>query len=763
MKTLYSLRLVFAALLLLFAYARESSAQTLTSPISIIDVYPGESVQVSISGVLPGVEYVLVNEDDSEMCLMSKSGTNATASCYLPEGRYRVRAEDGSWTSAFFLVELHLPFRYRYPELLAEYSLPPSGGSITICLSERVDMTSGESGMISDDDSWYQLYDPLAQWNASNGYNNQWNSAFSWEVSCEEQDLCILITVSAPANISGTSRSAVVGLYDGLGHASVITQEPMGTDEDDNDEQEAYIPYAPAYPSDLNWVAVRRPSSASSSGEVSYAVDVEYYNGLGLLAQNVSAGASHDGVDIPDLITTHRYDGLLREREAFLPYALIQAKKGDFVIDVLPGQEQFYSEQYDDCAAYSETQMEFTPSGRVIGATLPGECYQGHGSNIEYVINERYEVTRTNMHSFFPDSSSLRFPQVVVLSDGSLRVSGFREEGSLIGTKSTDGDGRVSVSWKDGLGNLVAQDNFTGDTLNRVLYIRDDRGRMVCVMTGEGYKVFVEALEDYYSENIDSWDGSEENDWLAGFSISRDSDFAHRYCYLYTYDGLGRVIAKSLPGRDEDTFSYDELDRMVTSQDGNQRDNGITIHYSYDGIGRLLSKEAVKGGVSRPMVTYSYNPTTGLKTGETVYVLTGDGWVSDSRHITRNFSYDTRERVTGVVETESSGDYILTSAYTYDLADNILSITETCELGNGDQVTVLTSRSYDSRSRLTGEAVSVNGVQKSSVSIAYDELGRPCRTTYGSGSNAITESTAYTIQGWTASKWSDLLRQSWHY
>ena len=52
----------------------------------------------------------------------------------------------------------------------------------------------------------------------------------------------------------------------------------------------------------------------------------------------------------------------------------------------------------------------------------------------------------------------------------------------------------------------------------------------------------------------------------------------------------------------------------------------------------------------------------------------------------------------------------------------------------------------------------MNGVQKSSVSIAYDELGRPCRTTYGSGSNAITESTTYTIQGWTASKWSDLLR-----
>ena len=42
-------------------------------------------------------------------------------------------------------------------------------------------------------------------------------------------------------------------------------------------------------------------------------------------------------------------------------------------------------------------------------------------------------------------------------------------------------------------------------------------------------------------------------------------------------------------------------------------------------------------------------------------------------------------------------------------------------------------------------------------------LRHPLRTTYGSGSNAITESTTYTIQGWTESKWSDLLRQNWHY
>lgn len=70
------------------------------------------------------------------------------------------------------------------------------------------------------------------------------------------------------------------------------------------------------------------------------------------------------------------------------------------------------------------------------------------------------------------------------------------------------------------------------------------------------------------------------------------------------------------------------------------------------------------------MASYTYSPVTGLKTSESIYMLTADGWTS------------------GVVEPDSDSDYTLTTDFTYDLADNVLTRTETCELGNGDQVTL---------------------------------------------------------------------------
>ena len=75
-------------------------------------------------------------------------------------------------------------------------------------------------------------------------------------------------------------------------------------------------------------------------------------------------------------------------------------------------------------------------------------------------------------------------------------------------------------------------------------------------------------------------------------------------------------------------------------------------------------------------------------------------------------------------EVEYENKYSLDIEFGYDLAGNEVSRRE--EIVTWDATTIIqTSRSYDSRSRLTGEAVSVNGVQKSSVTIAYDELGRP--------------------------------------
>ncbi len=451
---------------------------------------------------------------------------------------------------------------------------------------------------------------------------------------------------------------------------------------------------------DKNWTRVRSYISPNQ-----FADDITFYNGLGYPEQSNSVGAAGGSCDI---ITPYTYDALLRPEREWLPVPC-ETSGGEPDVDVSDiyfedlthWQLSWYQDWYGPVTECDEetvlvrpflkTISEFCPSGRPLSHTMAGPGYGEHPTSFSYLA----------------DTIDCR---------------------AVRGVRTTDGDGRVSIEWKDYEDRIVALDRYQydslsvacGDTLARTLYRYDWRGNLTQVVTPEGNS------------------------------------------YHYTYDALSRVISKTIPGREPETYTYDALDRMVTSQDGNQRDNGIKIHYSYDDIGRLLSKEVVKNGESRPMVTYSYDRTTGLKSSEDAYLVIDDGLVHEEGNLSRFFTYDDEERLSSMREVEYENYYSFDIEFGYDLAGNEVSRRE--EIVTWDATTIIqTTRSYDSRSRLTGEAVSVNGVQKSSVSIAYDELGRPCRTTYGSGSNAITESTTYTIQGWTESKWSDLLRQNWHY
>ena len=57
----------------------------------------------------------------------------------------------------------------------------------------------------------------------------------------------------------------------------------------------------------------------------------------------------------------------------------------------------------------------------------------------------------------------------------------------------------------------------------------------------------------------------------------------------------------------------------------------------------------------------------------------------------------------------------------------------------------------------------MNGLQKASVSQTYNTLGQPHVRTFGSGADAIRETTSYTLQGWTSSVQGSLLSLSLGY
>lgn len=220
------LRSFTAVLSLCILCSIDAYSQILSRPGGYKGVYPGEEVEVEVTGVLSTHSYVLVNEDDSDMCRLSVCGATAGARLSLPDGVYRVIDENGGWRSGYFTVETYPEFNYSYPELYSEYAIPPGGGQVRMLLTKRKDALTGQEERIADGDEWYQQYDHLAEWNNGTSHNSGWNTAFSWDVECDEGDGCVVITVTAPANTGGTARSADMGIVGRDGRSVVITQGP---------------------------------------------------------------------------------------------------------------------------------------------------------------------------------------------------------------------------------------------------------------------------------------------------------------------------------------------------------------------------------------------------------------------------------------------------------------------------------------------------------------------------------------------------------
>ena len=74
--------------------------------------------------------------------------------------------------------------------------------------------------------------------------------------------------------------------------------------------------------------------------------------------------------------------------------------------------------------------------------------------------------------------------------------------------------------------------------------------------------------------------------------LNQSSANLDQYAFQYKYDGRNRCIWKKLPGAGYMEMVYDNADRLVFSQDGNQRalTSGNWTYYKYDGLNRLTEQ-----------------------------------------------------------------------------------------------------------------------------------------------------------------------------
>ena len=282
------------------------------------------------------------------------------------------------------------------------------------------------------------------------------------------------------------------------------------------------------------------------------------------------------------------------------------------------------------------------------------------------------------------------------------------------------------------------------------------------------------------------------------YDMRSSIDF-QRYSYYYEYDIHNRCILKRLPGCEPVEMLYDKADRMIFSQDGNQKRAGKWIYFFYDKYGRTLSTglcsmptlpsmddkvvvvpedggvpaglnladidklqgsyyddyEFLKGSSPRlafvPKEGYdldivhsdSMMTTCGLLTGKTSKVLGGSNEVLKTAYY-----YDVKGRMVQKRSDNVLGgfdfEYYALDYYTgqpirkymeHILADTV-AFTEKYEYA------------YDHAGRLVATYHTLNDGERKLLSAnTYDELGRLSRVDEGNVSN-LTTTYAYNIRNW---------------
>jgi len=537
---------------------------------------------------------------------------------------------------------------------------------------------------------------------------------------------------------------------------------------------------------DRNWILTRtfNCDNHGDTEEEQISYDVSYYDGLGYALQNVQICANGDGQG--DIIQPFVYDGLYREELQYLPYTL-DANNGQSDDAALANQEEFYKTRYGlatDPHACVRTEYEPSALNRVLRTHKPGAEYQSDTRSMQtfYMGNAVSTVLRLRVD---PD-------------DRSLTADGYYAANELSGTRSTNEDGAVVITYADKEGRTVYENRQlrNGSATENIItyYAYDDCGRLAWVVTPKG--------SDLLS---------------AGSSFSPDSDFAKQNCYVYFYDEWGRVYEKRFPGREPMYVVYNRGDRPMMIQDGLMREKNRWLTFHYDGMGRVTAEKLVTDSAQTPQTrealqmsfdTNSYpqlysspasqiltqhvydrypttmpaalafeeipdmtcdltgiepetlldTSTTGLPTYEKLAAIT-DSSIGGEYH--RAFYYDYKGREIQRVECDFEGNILRTTSR-YDLIGNLLAQRESYTHGGKTDVLDRTFE-YDSRSRMTEETAQFNDGEQAVVSYTYDELGQLTGKTYGTGAHAIHETMEYNIQGWLTTKNSELFDMNLNY
>ena len=444
-----------------------------------------------------------------------------------------------------------------------------------------------------------------------------------------------------------------------------------------------------------------------------YLDKVEYYDGLGrpfqTVLKKVTASSSN-------LVTLQEYDVAGRAANSWLPIV----SSAEYVAPAAfkssaPGN---YG---NDSRPYGQPVYEASPLNRTVKEYGPGAAWHGgHSVNTDYLANSTA-------------NAQLNCINYGVSSAGALTSNGSYASGQLSVVKTTDEDLNVSYTFTDKMGHVVLSRQMKGSETHDTYYVYDDKGNLCFV------------LQPMYqsSANLD------------------------QYAFQYKYDGRNRCIWKKLPGAGYVEMVYDNADRLVFSQDGNQRalSTGNWMYYKYDGLNRLTEQGTCTNKVTTSGTnvlvqhfydSYAFRSQAGFNNSNFPDDASGNGKgaltasvatvLGSSNKIYTAYYYDIKGRVVKTVQSNLLGGYDVTATI-YTFTDKPATVTHTHTASGKPTRTEMYTYSYNHADRLLKVEHTLGGTKITLADYAYDNLGRlQSKSLHGSATNKLTY--AYNVRSW---------------
>lgn len=513
-------------------------------------------------------------------------------------------------------------------------------------------------------------------------------------------------------------------------------------------------------------------------------VSTTFYDGLGRPLQTVIKEGSPSGKDI---VILKELNGLGLLEKEYLPFVSTEvngeykAISGSDINAFYDGTDAEGNPIASTGNAYSQIRYEPIPLNRVIEQASPGNDWKissGKTVRSAYKINEAGDNV------------------IKWVFDGRLIKDGHYESGSLFKNETLDEDDNKVVEFKNGFGQTILKRAYeSSSNYFDTYYVYDLKDNLAMVLppefteqenseiwsgqghyvTGDEYvygDISLTSIRDYVigaggsltltNATITATD--QLNFSARALKTTPSQTYIDRFAFQYEYDGRNRMVGKKVPGADKWVHMvYDDRDRLVLTQDGNQRNAGQWAYTKYDALNRPVITGILNSGNNRvEMETaiesyYSAYEVTDAKyyeeRGTDLYEYTNRSFPSgaSTANVLTVTYYDEDFTLT------NNSDYNFSYSYTADNAFGGKS-NSTRGLTTGGYTRVLNpdgtygemlahKNYYDSRQRLIQSVTDHHLGNRLRTSMAYDFVGNTIKTKeeyYGVGGTTQTVLTTNT-------------------